>query len=40
MKVSENSVYLLGGPHKKDYSMLWSISGSPYFGKPPHIGIF
>ena len=25
----------LGGPHNKDYSILGSILGSPYFGKLP-----
>ena len=27
---------LFGGPHNKDYSILGSILGSPYFGKLPH----
>ena len=26
----------LGGPHNKDYSILGSILGSPYFGKLPY----
>ena len=25
------------GPHKKDYSILGSILGSPYFGKLPYL---
>ena len=29
----------LGGPYIKDYSILGSILGSPYFGKPPYRGI-
>ena len=28
---------LLGGPHNKDYSVLVSILGFPYFGKLPNI---
>ena len=28
---------LLRGPHNKDYSILGSILGSPYFGKLPYI---
>ena len=35
MGVSQNKGYLFGGPHTKDYSILGSISGSPYFGKLP-----
>ena len=27
---------IFGGPHNKDYSMLGSILGSPYFGKLPN----
>ena len=27
----------LGGPCNKDYSILGSIWGSPYFGKPPDV---
>ena len=27
--------YHFGGPHNKDYSILGSISGSPFFGKLP-----
>ena len=30
-----NYGYLFGGPHNKDYSILGSILGSPYFGKLP-----
>ena len=26
-----------GGPHNKDYSILGSLLGSPYFGKLPYI---
>ena len=33
--VSQNYGYLFGGPHNKDYSILGSILGSPYFGKLP-----
>ena len=29
--------YLFGGPIKKDYSILGSILGSPYFGKLPSL---
>ena len=29
--------YFFGGPHNKDYSILGSILGSPYFGKLPLI---
>ena len=28
---------LFGGPYKKDYSILVSIFGSPYFGKLPYL---
>ena len=30
-------VPFLGDPHNKDYSILGSILGSPYFGKLPYI---
>ena len=30
----------LGGPHNKDYSILGSILGSPYFGKLPNTVVF
>ena len=36
MGVSQNSGYFFGGPHSKDYSILGSILGSPYFGKQPY----
>ena len=29
-----------GGPYHKDYSVLGSILGSPYFGKLPYLGIY
>ena len=29
---------LFGGPYNKDYSILGSILGSPYFGKLPYRG--
>ena len=32
--------YLFGGTHNKDYSILGSILGSPYFGELSCIGIF
>ena len=35
MGVSQNQGYLFGGPYNKDYSILGSILGSPYFGKLP-----
>ena len=35
MGVSQNWGYLFGGPYNKDYSILGSILGSPYFGKLP-----
>ena len=35
MRVSQNKGYHFGDPHNKDYSILGSILGSPYFGKPP-----
>ena len=28
-----------GGPYNKDYSILGSILGSPYFGKLPFLGV-
>ena len=37
MGVSLNYGYLFGGPHNKDYSILGSILGSPYFGKLPYV---
>ena len=33
--VSQNLGYLFGGPYTKDYNILGSILGSPYFGKLP-----
>ena len=33
--VSQNYGYPFGGPHNKDYSILGSLLGSPYFGKLP-----
>ena len=36
MGISQNYGYLFGGPHNKDYSILGSILGSPYFGKLPN----
>ena len=36
MWVSQNYGYLFGGPNNKDYSLLGSILGSPYFGKLPY----
>ena len=35
--VSQNSGYLFGGPHNKDYGILESILGSPYLGKLPFL---
>ena len=35
MGVSQNYGYLVGGAHNKEYSILGSILGSPYFGKLP-----
>ena len=35
IRVSKNYGYHFGGPHNKDYSILGSILGSPYFGKLP-----
>ena len=35
--VSESYGYLLGGPNHKDYNILGSILGSPYFGKLPSV---
>ena len=37
--VSKNLGCLFGGPHNKDYSILGSTLGSPYFGKLPK-GLF
>ena len=37
--VSQNYGYLFEGPHNKDYSILGSILGSPYFGKLPYTHI-
>ena len=37
MGVSQNEGYHFGDPHNKDYSILGSILGSPYFGKPPYM---
>ena len=34
--VSQNYGYLFGSPHNKDYSILGSILGFPYFGKLPY----
>ena len=31
----QNWGYLIGGPHNKDCNILWSVLGSPYFGKLP-----
>ena len=36
MRVSQNFGYLFGGPYNKDYTILGSILGSPYFGKLPY----
>ena len=36
MGVSQNYGYHFGGPYNEDYSILGSISGSPYLGKLPH----
>ena len=36
IEVSQNWGYLFRGPHNKDYSILGSILGSPYFGKLPY----
>ena len=36
MGVSQNYGYLFGSPHNKDYSILGSILGFPYFGKLPY----
>ena len=33
---SQNSGYHFGGPNNKDYSIMGSILGSPYFGKLPY----
>ena len=37
IRVSQNWGYHSGGPNSKDYSILGSILGSPYFGKLPYI---
>ena len=39
MGVSHTQGYLIGGSHKKDYSILGSILGSPCFGKLLILGI-
>ena len=36
--VSQNYGYLFGDPYNKDYSILGSILGSPYFGKLAYLG--
>ena len=36
--VSQNYGYHFGGSCNKDYSILESVFGSPYFGKPPYVG--
>ena len=36
MGVSQNQGYHFRGPNNKDYSILGSILGSPYFGKLPY----
>ena len=36
MGVSQNKGYHLGDPHNKDYNILGSTLGSPYFGKLPY----
>ena len=36
MGVSQTWGYLIGGPHNKDYRILGSTWGSPYFGKLPY----
>ena len=33
VRVAQNLGFLLGGPHNKDYSILGSVLGYPYFGK-------
>ena len=33
--VSQDSRYIIGGPHNKDYNILGSTFRSPYFGKLP-----
>ena len=38
MGVSQNKGYHSGGPHNKDYNMLGTILGFPYFGNC-HVGI-
>ena len=39
MGVSQNQGYHFRGPHNKDYSILGSILGLPYFGKLPYIEV-
>ena len=39
MGVSQNYGYLFGGSHNKDYSILGSILGSPYFGNLPYAAL-
>ena len=39
MGVSQKWGYHFGGPNKKDYGILGSILGSPYFGKLPYRGL-
>ena len=36
MGVCQVEGYHFGDPHNKDYNILGSILGSPYFGKPPY----
>ena len=40
MRVSQNWGYLSEGPYNRDYSILGSILGSPYFGKIPYRGLY
>ena len=40
MEVPKIRGTLFGGPNNKDYSILGSILGSPYFGKLPYIPSF
>ena len=40
MVVSQNEGYQFGGPNSTDYSILGSILGSPYFGKPPYSRLY
>ena len=37
MEVSQNSVYLFGGPYNKDYNIIGSILGYRNFGKLPYV---